>query len=87
MRNKDRVRGSFIRMCAGCSERKNKSELIRICAVDGVVKTDGSEDGRGAYICKNAECLAKLRKSGRLAKLLRCRVGDEIYTELEKKID
>ena len=53
-----------MRMCSGCRESKPKSELIRVVRTpDGniVVDKTGKVSGRGAYLCKNEECLKKKR--------------------------
>ncbi len=74
------------RMCIACRQMKDKRELVR-CRVtpDGKVEVDptGKKSGRGAYICRNAECVAKARKYNMLAKALNAEVGDELYDELE----
>ena len=73
-----------LRKCMGCGEMKTKSELIRIVRTsDGSVEIDGSfkKNGRGAYVCKNAECLEKIRKSGRLSRSLSAKIPDGIYCE------
>ena len=70
-----------LRKCMGCGEMKTKSELIRIVRTsDGSVEIDGSfkKNGRGAYVCKNAECLEKIRKSGRLSRSLSTKIPDGI---------
>ncbi len=46
----------------------------------------GKKSGRGAYICKKEECLAKARKAGRLKSSLECEITDEVYEELAKEI-
>lgn len=46
----------------------------------------GKRSGRGAYICKREECLAKAKKTGRLKTALECEITDEIYTQLAKEI-
>ena len=46
------------RVCIGCGEKKEKNKLIRIVRIsEGVYELDesGKKNGRGAYICKNAE--------------------------------
>ena len=61
------------RMCTGCMEMKPKKELIRVVKnKDGEVSIDftGKKPGRGAYICKNIECLEKACKTKRLSKNL-----------------
>ena len=55
-----------LRKCTGCQEMKNKKELIRIVRNDAgefALDRTGKLPGRGAYICPNAECLAKAQKS------------------------
>ena len=58
-----------LRMCTGCMEMKPKKELIRIVKTpdeDVCVDLTGKKSGRGAYICKNIECLEKAFKTKRL---------------------
>ena len=52
------------RRCIGCMVSKNQNELIRIAYKDGQIAVDisGSAPGRGAYICKNIDCLDLARK-------------------------
>ncbi len=73
------------RKCIGCREMLPKSSLIRIVKRDGVLKLDpgGKEDGRGAYICKNASCIATVKKKRGLERAFSMRVPEEIYTALE----
>ena len=61
------------RQCLACRERKPKSDLIRIVRTpDGKVEIDrtGRLQGRGAYCCRNRECLKKIIKSGAAARAL-----------------
>ena len=62
-----------LRMCTGCMEMKPKKELIRVVkSPEGEVSVDltGKKSGRGAYICKNKECLEKAFKAKRQIKRL-----------------
>jgi predicted RNA-binding protein YlxR (DUF448 family) len=77
------------RMCTGCMEMKPKKELIRIVKNnEGQVSIDftGKKPGRGAYICKNIECLEKAIKARRLSKNLEINISDEIYENLKDEI-
>lgn len=77
------------RMCTGCMEMKPKKELIRIVRTkEGEVSIDftGKKAGRGAYICKNIECLEKSVRAKRLAKSLETDISDEIYSKLKDEI-
>lgn len=78
-----------MRMCTGCMEMKPKKELIRIVkSPEGVISVDltGKKSGRGAYICKNLECLNKAFKAKRLNKNLEAVIDEEIYQRLKDEI-
>lgn len=78
-----------LRKCLGCSEGKPKRELIRIVKNkegDIFVDLTGKANGRGAYICKNPECLEKAKKSKRLNKALEVEIPDIVYEDLLKEI-
>ena len=54
-----------LRQCVGCSEMKSKKEMLRVLkTAEGEVTLDttGKLNGRGAYLCKDAECLKKAIK-------------------------
>ena len=73
------------RTCMGCNETKNKNELIRIVKNKEekiFVDETGKADGRGAYICNNAECLERAIKSKRLEKCFETKIDNEIYESL-----
>lgn len=77
------------RMCTGCSEMKPKKELLRIVKnKENEISIDltGKKPGRGAYICKNAECFQIAFKSKKLEKNLGCKISDEIYDRLKSEI-
>lgn len=69
----------------GCNEAKEKKELLRIVkSKEGIIEVDltGKKNGRGAYICKSEECLSKVIKSKRLARVLEQEISPEIYESL-----
>ena len=77
------------RMCTACREMKPKNELLRIVRTpEGDIKTDptGKLSGRGAYICKSAECLKKARKTGALSRAFETAVPEELFDELERTL-
>ena len=77
------------RQCMGCRERKNKSDMIRVVRkTDGTVGLDfsGKLNGRGAYICPDAQCLKKAQKSRSLERSLEIEIPDEVYARLEGEI-
>ena len=61
-----------MRTCLGCRRRRPKCEMLRLVRrTDGRVDFDGAADGRGAYVCSDAECLERALKPGRLAHAFR----------------
>ena len=84
------VRKVPMRRCVGCGERKEKKELIRILRdPSGNILADptGRANGRGAYLCRNAQCLRTARKSKALEHSLEVRIPEEIYDSLEKEME
>ncbi len=78
------------RQCMGCHERKAKRELIRVVrGTDGVVSLDfgGKLNGRGAYLCPDAECLKKAQKSKSLERSLEVPIPQEVYDRLAKEME
>ena len=77
------------RQCMGCRERKSKRELIRVVrCTDGSVNLDfsGKMNGRGAYVCPNAECLKKALRSKALDRSLDVTIPQEVIARLEKEM-
>ena len=71
-----------MRMCLGCNEMKPKRELMRVVkSPEGEISLDfkGKKNGRGAYLCKEAECFDKARKARRFEKSLSCRIDESVY--------
>ena len=79
------------RKCSGCKEMKDFSSLIRIsCDIDGNFAIDTGKKkspGRGTYICRNSECLAKAQKTKGLERSLKRAVPAEIYAQLEQMLN
>lgn len=76
-------------MCLGCGEMKPKKELIRaVKSPEGEISIDltGKKSGRGAYICRSAECFRKARKARKFERAFSCRISDEVYNNMEKEL-
>ena len=88
-----------MRMCTGCGEMKPKKELVRV--VRAPARTDengnplppeisldltGKKPGRGAYLCRNPECLRLARKARRLERAFSCQIPNEVYDRMEEEI-
>ena len=77
------------RQCLGCREMKNKKELIRVVrSPEGEISLDavGKKPGRGAYVCPDAECLRKARKSRALERAFATAIPEEVYQQLEQQM-
>lgn len=78
-----------LRQCAGCSERREKKDLIRIIRTpeeEILVDFTGKKNGRGAYICNSADCLRLARKKKSLERSLNTAIPEQVYQELEKEM-
>lgn len=78
------------RTCSVCRTQKNKNELLRIVKnKDNIIKVDetGKQQGRGAYICYDMECLKKAQKSKKLEQALETKIEDEIYEQIQNIIE
>ena len=70
-----------MRMCVGCREMKEKRELIRVVRTpEGEVALDatGKRSGRGAYVCRQADCLKRSIKQKQLERQLEITLTPEI---------
>lgn len=77
------------RRCLGCNTSYPKSELIRVVRTpEGNIELDvtGRKNGRGAYICKKAECFRSARKKNRFAQNLNVEIPAEILDGIECQI-
>lgn len=79
-----------MRKCLGCGEMKPKKELIRaVKSPEGEISLDltGKKSGRGAYICRDINCLKLARKAKRFEKSFECRISDEVYDTMERELN
>ena len=77
------------RQCLGYREMKNKRDLIRaVRSPEGEITLDfkGKKPGRGAYVCPQAECLRKARKSRALERAFSAAIPPEVYEQLEEQM-
>ena len=84
------VRKVPMRQCTGCREMKPKKELIRVVrSPEGEIRLDsrGKSPGRGAYLCPEAECLKRARKSRALERALDTSIPPEIYDALALQLE
>ena len=90
-----------LRKCTGCGEMKEKRELIRVVKAPekkdengnvisgGEISLDltGRKSGRGAYVCKNADCFEKARKARRFERSLSCKIPEDVYEKMSKELE
>lgn len=83
-----------IRKCIGCYARKLKKELIKIikppkkensCEIFVISNQIEYKNGRGAYVCKNENCIKAAKKKRALEKVFKKNVKEEIYEILKKE--
>lgn len=75
-----------IRMCCVCRGRFEKPNLVRVVKnKNGEIFVDETfkASGRGAYVCKNPDCLAKLEKTRALNRAFKCEVPKYLYSEIK----
>jgi len=69
---------------------KPKPELIRIVrSPEDLVSLDtvGKKPGRGAYICRDPNCLKKAVKAKALSRALSTAVPENLIEELQKQVE
>ena len=79
-----------MRMCVGCRTMKEKRSLVRVVRTeDGSAKVDptGKLNGRGAYVCPDAECLKRAVKSRALDRALETSIGPDVMERLVSEIE
>ena len=78
-----------LRKCTGCGEMKPKKELVRvITTVDDEILMDltGKMNGRGAYVCRDVECLKRAIRTKAIERSLGVSVSEEVYEQGKKEI-
>ncbi|MHB0997776.1 MAG: RNase P modulator RnpM [Armatimonadota bacterium] len=85
-----KLRKTPIRTCVACRTSGEKRSLVRIvrCSTGEImVDNTGKLAGRGAYLCRSAECLRRAIKEKRLPRALRTEVPEEAVRQLEQSIE
>jgi predicted RNA-binding protein YlxR (DUF448 family) len=69
---------------------KEKRSLVRVVRTeDGGAKVDptGKMNGRGAYVCPDAECLRRAVKSRALDRALEVKISPEVMEQLASEVE
>ena len=68
---------------------KEKKQLLRVVrSPEGEISLDqtGKKSGRGAYICREKECLEKAIRQHQIEKAFSCSISGEVYDQLKKQL-
>ena len=71
-----------LRMCICCKAMKSKKDMMRIVKVgenEFVLDETGKMNGRGAYICKEGDCIQKSVDKRLLNRSYKQNVNGQIY--------
>lgn len=72
-----------LRMCVACRSMKPTSELIRfvINSQTNTAELDihKKKFGRGAYLCRNIDCIKKAEKRRAVERSLKCGADSDLY--------
>lgn len=72
----------------GCQQMSPKKEMMRVLKTPEntiILDTTGKKNGRGAYLCKDMECLKKARKNKGLERSFQMSIPDTVYDSLMKE--
>jgi uncharacterized protein len=78
-----------MRTCIGCGICTDKKMLIRVVRLPeggAILDPAGKMNGRGAYLCRNPQCLEKAIKRKALARAFRAEVTKEIAEHLTEEL-
>ena len=78
-----------LRSCIACRVKSPKRDLIRVVRTpEGMLEIDikGKRAGRGAYVCRNAQCCEAALESGKLSQALRSQVSAEEMEALKASV-
>lgn len=84
-KTRSRPRRAPQRTCVACGSTTAKRELVRLVrTAEGGVEPDptGKRPGRGAYICRSADCWSEAVRRGRLEHSLRVKLTPEARESL-----
>ena len=74
------------RTCIVCRQKNLQNQLIRLVKTETGIELGEKKQGRGAYICKNSECLERMQKNKALNKAFKCNFSNHEYEKLRELI-
>ncbi len=80
-----------IRKCIACNSLKPRNELIKITkhfrTQEIVVDPSSDITGRSCYICRDFSCIETAFKKGRIFKILKISVNDELKEKIRAVLE
>lgn len=79
-----------MRQCVGCREMKNKKDLMRVLKTaenEIILDLTGKANGRGAYLCKDMNCLLQAQKNKGLERSFKMSIPENVYESLIKEYE
>lgn len=72
------------RRCVSCREAKHQTSMIRLAKFNNEIFIDSSfsGNGRGAYVCKNSQCINNAIKKRLFNRAFKLNLDNEIYVQL-----
>ena len=83
-----------MRQCVGCRQMKPKKEMLRVIktapeegAGEILLDATGKKNGRGAYLCRDSECLRTAIRNKGLERSLKTPIPKDVYETLTKEME
>ncbi len=77
------------RICVGCREPREKQSMVRVVKTaenEICLDVTGRKNGRGAYICKNTECLQRAIQTKGLERSLKTQIPKQVINLLKEEM-
>lgn len=76
------------RTCVVCRSKKDKRDLIRIVRYEDEFHIDptGKKNGRGAYVCKNDQCIHKFLDKNFMERAYRQKIDNQQIQTVKKEL-
>ncbi len=77
------------RICVGCREPREKRSMVRVVKTaenEICLDVTGRKNGRGAYICKNTECLQRAIQTKGLERSLKTQIPEQVINLLKEEM-
>jgi len=86
MTKRPRIKDTPLRMCVSCRQMMAKQNMYRVVRTPDGYKFDAenSADGRGAYVCKNSNCVQLCLNKKLFNRAFKTEVSDDVYKALSE---